>query len=72
MDPDLYKKINKRIIFPNEYGGVSIMVAMVDCELTFEEIIEKDVPKGVPYQIIDALEIPTDETYRNAWTYEEV
>jgi hypothetical protein len=42
-----------------------------DCGLTLEEIIAKDVPPGVPYKIIDAADIPTDRTFRNAWEYNE-
>lgn len=61
----------KRIIFPNDEGGVSIVVPAPECELTIEQIAAKDVPAGKPYQIVDVSDIPTDRTFRNAWTYEE-
>jgi hypothetical protein len=64
-----YDYANKRIIFPNDEGGVSIVVPAPDCELSLEQIAGKDVPAGKPYQIVDVSEIPDDRTYRNAWTF---
>ena len=66
-----YDYANKRIIFPNDEGGVSIVVPAPDCELSLEQIAGKDVPAGKPYQIVDASEIPDDRSYRNAWTFVE-
>jgi len=63
--------MNQRIIYPNDEGGVSIIVPAPECGLTIEQIAAKDVPAGKPYQIVDVSEIPTDRTFRNAWTYEE-
>jgi len=63
---------DKRIIYPNDKGGVSIVVPAPDCELSLEQIAGKDVPAGKPYQVLNVSEIPDDRTYRNAWTYEEV
>jgi len=31
------------------------------------ELALKDVPPGVPYEIVDAANIPSDRTFRNAW-----
>ena len=64
-----YDYANKRIIYPNDEGGVSIVVPAPDCELTLEQIAGKDVPAGKPYQIVDASEIPSSREYRNAWTF---
>jgi len=66
-----YNYANKRIIYPNDEGGVSIVVPAPDCELSLEQIAGKDVPAGKPYQIVDVSEVPDDRTYRNAWIYEE-
>ena len=60
---------DKRIIYPNDEGGVSILIPAPDCELSLEQIAGKDVPAGKPYQIVDASEIPDDRSYRNAWTF---
>ena len=63
--------MNQRIIYPNDEGGVSVIVPASDCGLTIEEIAAKDVPPGVPFKIVDASDIPTDRTFRNAWEYAE-
>jgi len=60
--------MNSRIIFPNDEGGVSVIVPAPECGLTIEEIAAKDVPTGKPYLIVDAADIPTDREFRNAWT----
>ncbi len=62
--------MNKRIIYKNYNGGVSIIIP-ADCGLSIEEIAAKDVPAGVAYKIVDVSEIPTDRTFRNALEYQE-
>ena len=62
---------NPRIIYPTPEGGVAIIVPAPDCGLTIDEIAAKDVPSGVPFKIVEADEIPTDRTFRNAWEYTE-
>jgi hypothetical protein len=63
--------MDKRIIYPNDDGGVSVMTPMLEAleTMTIEEIAAKDVPAGKPYKIVDASDIPTDRTFRNAWEY---
>ena len=63
--------VAKRIIFPNDEGGVSILIPSPNCELTIEEIAAKDVPAGKSFKIIDIADVPTDRTFRNAWEYSE-
>ena len=60
--------MNQRIIYPNDDGGVAIIIP-ADCGLTIEEIAAKDVPVGKPFQIVDVADIPTDRTFRDAWEY---
>ena len=52
----------KRIIYQNETGGVSIIIPTESVELAL-----KDVPEGVPYEIVDTDAIPSDRYFRNAW-----
>jgi hypothetical protein len=61
--------MNKRIIYQNDEGGINIIVP-ADCGLTIEEIAAKDVPTGKSYNIVDVSDIPTDRTFRNAWTWQ--
>jgi len=60
------KTMNQRIIYPNDEGGVAVIVPAVSVELAM-----KDIPEGKPYQIVDVSEIPSDRTFRNAWEYSE-
>jgi len=62
---------SKRIIYKEDDGGVVVVIPSPNCSLTVEQIAVKDVPSGKPYTIINASEVPTDDTYFNAWTYEE-
>jgi hypothetical protein len=61
---------DKRIIFPNDEGGVSVIVPSDNCGLTIEQIAAKDVPAGTPFEIVDVSEIPSDRTFRGAWTWQ--
>ena len=63
--------MNQRIIFPNDEGGVSVIVPAPECGLTIEEIAAKDVPAGKPYKIVDVSEIPSDRTFRSAWSWQD-
>lgn len=63
--------MNQRIIYQTDAGGVAIIVPYMGCGLTVEQIALKDVPTGKPYKIIEAADIPTDRTWRNAWTVGE-
>ena len=61
--------MNQRIIYPTDEGGVAVIIPAPDCGLTIEEIAAKDVPEGKPFKIVDASEIPSDRTFRDAWEY---
>jgi hypothetical protein len=65
--------MNQRIIYPTDDGGVAVIVPSPNClqEHTIEEIAAKDVPAGKPYKIVDVADIPSDRTFRNAWTVNE-
>ena len=60
--------MNSRIIYPTDDGGVAVIVP-ADCGLTIEEIAAKDVPAGKPYEIGDVADIPSDRTFRGAWSW---
>jgi hypothetical protein len=55
------------IIHANENGKVVILTPAPECNLPIKEVARKDVPAGVPYQIVDEADIPTDREFRNAW-----
>jgi hypothetical protein len=64
--------MNKKIIYPAG-EGVAIITPTPSYLLihTIEELASKDVPAGKPFKIVDASEIPSDRTFRNAWEYQE-
>ena len=51
-----------RIIYPTPEGGVAVIIPAESVELAL-----KDVPEGVPYEIVDEADIPSDRYFRNAW-----
>jgi hypothetical protein len=58
---------NFRVIYPTDEGVAVIVPA--DCGLSIEEIAAKDVPAGKPFQIVDVSEVPSDRTFRGAWSW---
>ena len=48
---------------------IAIVCPVDNCGLTIEEIQSRSVPAGKTSYIINASEVPTDRTFRNAWTY---
>jgi hypothetical protein len=57
--------MSQLIIYPNDNGGVSIVIP--SNEVSFEEVIATSVPTGKEYKVVDAADIPTDRTFRDAW-----
>nr|BAR30984.1 hypothetical protein [uncultured Mediterranean phage uvMED]BAR30999.1 hypothetical protein [uncultured Mediterranean phage uvMED] len=62
---------DKRIIYIDDDGIVCVVIPADNCDLTVEEIQAKDVPDGKTSYIVDKSVIPTDRSFRNAWTYTE-
>ena len=64
--------MDKRIIFTNDEGGVSIIVPSPDWKGTMEELRDKDVPEAnrASAEIVDVSEVPEDRTFRNSWIQE--
>jgi hypothetical protein len=62
-----------RIIFKNNQGGVSVIIPSPEAleQHGIQAIAIKDVPAGKPFKIVDAADIPSDRSERNAWTVDE-
>ena len=61
--------MNQRIIYPNGDGGIAIIIP-ASCDLTVEQIAQKDTPAGVPYLIVNLADIAdaiSDRSTRDAW-----
>ena len=65
-DPSL---ITQRVIYPLSNGGVAIVIPSPECK-SLQQLIDT-VPAGRSYQVVNATDIPTDRTFRDAWTYSE-
>ena len=67
-----------RILFKQDDGTVAIIIPVLteinpdtDKPYTIEEIAAKDVPTGYKYKIVEDSDVPTDRSFRNAWTVDE-
>ncbi len=61
----------KRIVYidPDE-GCVVVICPAPNCDLTIEQLQAKDVPVGVTTSwIVNKSDVPTDRTFRDAWTF---
>jgi hypothetical protein len=61
--------MNQRVIYPTDDGGVAVVVPAPNSGLTIEQIAAKDVPAGKPFEIVDVSEVPSDRTFRGAWSW---
>ncbi len=67
-----------KILYKQDNGIVSVMTPILkDINpntgkvFTVEEIAKKDVPKGYKYKIVEDSDVPTDRSFRDAWTVDE-
>jgi hypothetical protein len=51
-----------RIIYSNTDGSVAVIIPAESVELA-----AKDVPAGVPYEIVTTDKVPSERTFRAAW-----
>ena len=61
--------MNKRIIFKNDDGGVSVVVPAPGIKA--EDIAQQVVPTGKAYKIVDVVDVPSERVLRDAWTVDE-
>ena len=70
-----------KIVYRADDGSVTIIAAAPDQYMpvnpstgspyTIDEVAAKDVPTGKKYKKMEDSEMPTDETFRDAWTVDE-
>ena len=61
-----------RIIYPSSGGGVCVLIPAkewLDAGNTMEDLAAKDVPPNTPFEIVDTDTVPSDRTFRGAWTW---
>ena len=61
-----------RIIYKNTDNSVGVLIPTQEALsfATIAQIAEKDVPKDLPYKIVQDTDIPSDRTYRDAWEWD--
>ena len=60
-----------RFLYTDDAGNLCIVCPADNCGLTLEQIKAKDCPSGKTVYTVDKSAIPTDRSFRNAWTYTE-
>ena len=59
--------VDRIVIYENDKGQLVRLVYADKSKWSFEEMIEKDVPEGSDYSIIQRTDIPKDKTFVDAW-----
>ena len=62
---------DKRFVYTDDEGNLCIVIPADNCGLTLEQIKDKDCRSGNTIYTVDKSAIPTDRSFRNAWTYTE-
>jgi hypothetical protein len=62
-----------RIIYNQDNGVVAVIIPSPEAleQHGIQAIAIKDVPAGKPFKIVDASDIPSDRSEREAWTVDE-
>ena len=60
-----------RFVYTRDDGGVTVVCPADNCGLTLEQIKDKDCPKDRTVYTVNKSAIPTDRSFRDAWTYSE-
>lgn len=56
------------ILFPNDNGGVAVIIPAPEFADQIEAVAQKDVPAGKPWRIIDNSELPPRDS-RDRWLW---
>jgi hypothetical protein len=61
------------IIYKTDEGGVAVIIPSPEAleQHGIQAIAIKDVPAGKKFKIVDAADIPSDRSARDAWTVDE-
>jgi hypothetical protein len=61
------------IIYNQDNGVVAVIIPSPEAleQHGIQAIAMKDVPAGKKFKIVDAADIPSDRTFRNAWEADE-
>jgi len=57
-----------KIIYKTQDDGIAVITPAPNCSLTDAQTAAKDVPTGSAYKIVEDSYVPSDRTFRNAWS----
>ena len=60
-----------RFVYTRDDGGVTVVCPADNCGLTLEQIKAKDCPNDNTVYTVNKSAIPSDRSFRDAWTYSE-
>ena len=62
-----------RIIYNQDNGVVAVIIPSPEAleQHGIQAIAIKDVPEGKPFKIVNAADIPSDRSDRDAWTVDD-
>ena len=58
------------ILFPNDNGGVAVIIPAPEFADQIESVANKDVPAGKPWRIVDDSTLPSRDS-RDRWLWKE-
>ena len=60
-----------RFVYTRDDGGVTVVCPSDNCGLTLQQIKDKDCPNDRTVYTVNKSAIPSDRSFRDAWTYSE-
>ena len=60
-----------RFVYTRDDGGVTVVCPSDNCGLTLQQIKDKDCPNARTVYTVNTSAIPSDRSFRDAWTYSE-
>ena len=60
-----------RFLYTDDEGNLCIVCPADNCGLTLDQIKAKDCPSDKTVYTVNKSTIPTDRSFRDAWTYTE-
>ncbi len=64
-------KSDTAFVYTDDTGMLCITIPADNCDLTLDQIKDKDCPKDKTVYTVNTSDLPTDRSFRNAWTYTE-
>ena len=62
---------DSRFLYTDDNGILCIVCPADNTDLTLDQIKAKDCPSGKTVYTINKSDVPTDRSFRDAWTYTE-